>query len=127
MTSEDHFSRIDRWKTVLVLTAVMATLGAVWFSNQPAPTTESTWADVLAEAERGGYRLIDTENLRKLYEEEPRTVLLVDTRQEWEYVTGHIPESVNFSMEPTWWSRLRNRGPLETLLGADKERPIVFY
>jgi rhodanese-related sulfurtransferase len=51
----------------------------------------------------------------------------VDTRQEWEYRTGHIDGAVNFPMEPTGWARWRNRGPMETFLGPDKERGIVFY
>jgi len=51
----------------------------------------------------------------------------VDTRQEWEYRTGHIRGAVNFPMEPTWLSRWRKKNALAQLLGADKNRTIVFY
>ncbi|HEY5999551.1 MAG TPA: rhodanese-like domain-containing protein [bacterium] len=83
--------------------------------------------DVRAEAARGGYRLIDLAETRGLLERAAGRVLLVDTRQDWEYRTGHIPGAVNFPFEPTAWSRLKNRWALARALGADKERPLVFY
>ena len=54
-------------------------------------------------------------------------MLLVDTRQEWEYRSGHIRGALNFPLEPTWISRWRNKGALEKFLGPDKNRFIVFY
>jgi 3-mercaptopyruvate sulfurtransferase SseA len=82
---------------------------------------------VRAEAARGGYRLIDLAGLRERLERDPGRILLFDTRQDWEYRTGHIPGAINFSFEPTRWSRLKNRGALREALGADKSRPLVFY
>jgi rhodanese-related sulfurtransferase len=83
-------------------------------------------ADVRAEAVRGGYRLVDFVELRDRLEREPGRLLLVDTRQDWEYRTGHIPGSINFSFEPTRWARLKNRWALREALGADRTRPLVF-
>ena len=83
--------------------------------------------DVVAEAEIGGYRLISTEDLWKRYRENRDSLLLVDTRQGWEYRTGHIKGAVNFPMEPTWLSRWRKKGDLGRLLGEDKDRTLVFY
>ena len=83
--------------------------------------------EVVAEAENGGYRLISTDALWKLYGEERDGLLLVDTRQEWEYRAGHIAGAVNFPMEPTWMARWRKKGDLKQFLGDDKKRPIVFY
>ena len=82
---------------------------------------------VRAEALRGGYRLIDLGELRGRLEREPGRILLVDTRQDWEHRTGHIPGSINFSFEPTQWARLKNRWALREALGADQTRPVVFY
>ncbi len=113
--------------TILALMAVVLTLGVLWYSNRPVITKEATWEDVKAEAITGGYRLINTEELAKLYRQDSQKVLLVDTRQDWEYRTGHIPESVNFSMEPTAWARWRSQGPLAKFLGPDRDRTIVFY
>ncbi len=93
------------------------------FSAAGAPTME----DVRVEAVRGGYQLIDLGELRGMLKRGPGRILLVDTRQDWEYRTGHIPGSINFSFEPTRWSRLKNRWALKAALGADKSRPLVFY
>ena len=88
--------------------------------------TAATMAQVQKEAERGGYQLIATDELRDLIGRIPG-VLLVDTRQDWEYAAGHIEGAVNFPMEPTWLGRLTKRGELEQFLGPDKQRQIVFY
>jgi rhodanese-related sulfurtransferase len=53
--------------------------------------------------------------------------LLVDTRQDWEYRTGHIKNAVNFPIEPSAWGRWRAESPLAKFLGSDKDRIIVFY
>jgi len=111
----------------LALAAVMITVGALWITNRAVTPGVATMEDVQAEAKQGGYRLISTEELWERYQERPDNLLLVDTRQEWEYRTGHVQGALNFPMEPTWWSRWRKEGPLEAILGPDKERMIVFY
>ncbi len=115
-------------KTALIASlAVLITVGAVWFTNRPATPRQATWDDVLAEAKNGGYRLITTAELSERYQNDTKSILLVDTRQEWEYRTGHIEGALNFPMEPTWWSRWRKASALETFLGPDKDRSIIFY
>ncbi len=114
-------------KVVLALVAVAITAGTLWLSNCVVTLKEATWEDVLAEAKSGGYRLITTEELWEHYQKGPENLLLVDTRQEWEYRTGHIKSAVNFPIEPTWWSRWRKKGALEDFLGPDKDRFIAFY
>ena len=114
-------------KAVFALVAVAATIGIVWHSHRVLPAKEASWNDVRAEARQAGYRLITTDELFRQYDENPQSILLVDTRQEWEYRTGHIKGALNFPMEPTWLSRWRNKGALEKFLGPDKDRMIVFY
>ena len=114
-------------KISIGLLVIAITMGAIWHTHRVAPPKEANWDDVRAEARQGGYQLISTAELFKQYKENPRSVLLVDTRQEWEYRTGHIKGALNFPMEPTWLSRWRNKGTLETALGSDKNRLIVFY
>jgi len=113
--------------TLLALIAVVLTLGVLWHQHRTVFVPEATMAQVQAEAARGGYRLINTEELAKLYGQPPANFLLVDTRQDWEYRSGHIKGAVNFPMEPTWWSRFRSQGRLAALLGRDKDRLAVFY
>jgi 3-mercaptopyruvate sulfurtransferase SseA len=114
-------------KTVLALVAIAISAGYLWHANRVVTPKTATWNDVLAEAQQGGYRIIDTDALWESYQKDPETMLLVDTRQEWEYRTGHIKGALNFPIEPTWMSRWRNKGALEKFLGPDKNRFIVFY
>ena len=112
---------------LLFLTALLITVGSLLLASHAVTPKESAWEDVVAEAKKGGYRLIKAEELWKRYQEEPETILLVDTRQAWEYRSGHIEGAFFFSMEPTWWSRWRKQGALEQFLGPDKTKTIVFY
>jgi hypothetical protein len=112
---------------ILALLAVVMTAGALWFTSRAVIPKEATWDDVLAEAAAGGYKIITTEDLAKAYRKDSSALLLVDTRQEWEYRTGHMKGALNFPMEPTWWSRWRKAAPLESFLGPDRDRTIVFY
>ena len=114
-------------KTLLAFMAIAITAGALWFTNRSVIPKEATWEDVQAETKQGGYHIINTEELWKRYNNNPDRLLLVDTRQEWEYRTGHIKGAVKFPTEPTWWFRWRKRGALKEFLGPDKERFVVFY
>jgi len=116
------------WKRLwLPLLAVTVTVGALWFTNGAVTPKEPSWEDVVVEAGKGGYRLINTDELRQRYEKDPHGILLVDTRQEWEFAMGHIKGAANFPMEPTAWSRWWKKGELAETLGPDKNRFIVFY
>jgi hypothetical protein len=112
---------------IMTLTAVVAALSALWFTTGAVTPKEATWDDVLAEAKNGGYRIITTKELGAAYSTNANEFFLVDTRQEWEYRTGHISGAINFPMEPTWWSRWRKADALKELLGPDKDRKVVFY
>ena len=117
----------DGRKALLAIVAVAVTVGVLWNSNRSVIPKEAIWEDVVAEARQGGYQLIRTEELWNRWSKSPESVLLVDTRQEWEYRTGHMKGALNFPIEPTWLSRWRKKGELEKLIGPDKNRLIVFY
>ena len=106
---------------------ILITIGVMWFSNRAVTPKDATWEDVLSEARNGGYKLISTVELSEQYQNNPDKLLLIDTRQEWEYRTGHIKGALNFPIEPTWWSRRSKASALESLLGPDKDRMVVFY
>ncbi len=107
--------------------AVIITATAVWYAQRPIIPKQATWDDVLAEAEAGRYKIITTEALADRYRKNGFEMLLVDTRQDWEYRTEHIENAINFPMEPTWWARWRKANELEAFLGSDKDRGLVFY
>ena len=116
------------YRSIWVAFAAMAVVvGILWFTNRAVTPKEATWEDVLGEARQGGYGIIKTEELWDGYRKDPETMLLVDTRQGWEYRTGHIKGSVNFPMEPTAWSRWTKQSSLEAFLGPNRNRSIVFY
>ena len=114
-------------KIILALLTVSITAGALWFTHREVVPREVDWQTVQMEAQQGGYQIIDTNALWERYRLNPESLLLVDTRQEWEYRLGHIGGAENFPMEPTWLSRWRKKGALETSLGSDKGRFVVFY
>ena len=114
-------------KALLALAAIALTIGALWYTNRVVIPKKAIWNDVLNEARQGGYRLISTEELWERYRTKSKNLFLVDTRQEWEYRTGHIKGAVNFPMEPTRWSRWRKKDALGKLLGPNKDRFIFFY
>nr|MBF0223059.1 rhodanese-like domain-containing protein [Desulfobulbaceae bacterium] len=111
----------NSWRLILLL-CLAITVGLM------APKAfAADMEQVRQEAKQGGYRLITTNDLRDLIQQNSAGVLLVDTRQDWEYAAGHITGALNFSMEPTWLARLTRRGALEQFLGPDKHKHIVFY
>lgn len=116
-----------RTSFILAVTGVLITILTVWFVQRPAAPHQADWDDVTAEAEAGGYRIITTEELADRFREDASNMMLIDTRQEWEYRTGTIEGALNFSMEPAWWARWRKAGELEDFLGPDKERLLVFF
>jgi len=113
--------------TILALVAAALTLGVIWYLHRPIIAQEATWEDVKAEARNGGYRLITTEDLAARYRQDTQKLLLVDTRQDWEYRSGHIKGAVNFPIEPSAWGRWRSQEAMGKFLGPDKDRLIVFY
>jgi 3-mercaptopyruvate sulfurtransferase SseA len=116
------------WKGLwLPLLAIAVAVGALWFTNRAVTPQEPTWDDVVIEAKEGGYQLIDMDEVRQRYHADPRSMLLVDTRQDWEFAMGHIQGAINFPMEPTAWSRWRKKDQLAETLGPDKNRFLVFY
>ena len=116
-----------RLSSFVALAAVLITIVYVWHAQRVAVPAQVTWDEVVAEAETGGYRIITTEALAKIYNPSGSDPVLIDTRQEWEYRTGHIKGALNFSMEPTWWARRQKADDLAAFLGPDKERTLVFY
>lgn len=115
-------------RVILALISIGIALGYLGLTRPNLNPKVITWEGVLIDAQKAGYKVITTEELWGLsIEKGLKNPLLVDTRQDWEYRAGHIKGALNFPIEPTWWARWRKAGELKTLLGPDKDRPIVFY
>lgn len=114
-------------KLMLPLLIIILIGGALYATDRSVSPKESTWDDAVAEARDGGYKLISLDELKSRYEAAPENTLLIDTRQEWEFASGHILGAVNFPMEPTRWARWWKKTELAHALGPDKNRFIVFH
>ena len=107
---------------------IVHTLLCTFPSYSTALSPEQNGFDtVIQEAKKGGYNLINIDELWGIYQKQQSDLVLVDTRQEWEYLAGYIKGAKNFSMEPTWLARMTRRGALEQFLGPDKTKTFVFY
>ena len=113
---------------IMTLIAVMAALGALWFTNGAVTPKEATWDDVLAEAKNGGYRIITTKELGAAYiRRTPMSFFWWTPARSGSTAPGTSSGAINFPMEPTWWSRWRKADALKELLGPDKDRKVIFY
>jgi phage shock protein E len=85
------------------------------------------WTKAQAQAEKEGYRLIDSQGLERLLAKE--NPVLVDVRPKYEYTAGHIACAVNLDFDPGDQHALapEKREALIAMLGWDKKRPAVIY
>ncbi len=131
LMNRNHFA--NRFKALAVslflLSSAWPALAAPQGSVvQAAEETSPLFTQAQRSADRDGYTLITTPELRRLMDENP-DVLLVDVRFSYEFVSGHMPEAVSLPVD------LRDRGDLpperrQAMLdtfGPDKDRPIVIY
>jgi len=109
----------------LVLWAVT---GTVWAADKELQN-EKIAVKFEREVERGGYKVITTQEL-KVWLDEKKDVLVVDTMPADSFRKQHIPGAVNFEIqrhpELTEMSD-KMKKDFEKLLGSDKNRTIVFY
>ncbi len=96
---------------------------------QAQPQGESTRDRVLAEAKKGGYQLISLQDLEREYRQDPGSLFLIDTRQEWAYQMQHITGATFLSATPTWWYQYspRARSDIRKILGSVSNKKVVFY
>ncbi len=91
--------------------------------------TEKTAANLAKEMDRGGYKLVTTDEL-KAWLDQKKNMLIVDTMPfEDSYKKHHIPGAVNFDFPKEEVKSLdaKTKAAFEKLLGPNKDRLIVFY
>jgi len=91
--------------------------------------TEKVAVTFAGEVERGGYKIVATQEL-KGWLDQKKSVLIVDTMPyEDSYKKQHIPGAVNMEFPIPEMTRLddKTKAALEKLLDPDKNRLIVFY
>jgi len=91
--------------------------------------TEKIAVNFAREAERGGYKIVSTEEL-KGWIDQKKDMLIVDTMPyEDSYKKQHVPSAVQFEFPIPEVANLddKTRAAYEKLLGTNKDRLIVIY
>jgi len=91
--------------------------------------TEKIAVTFYKEVVRGGYKVVPTEEL-KSWIDQKKPMLIIDTMPyEDSYKKNHIPGAVNFVFPIPEVTSLDDakKAEFEKLLGADKDRMLVFY
>jgi len=111
---------------VFVLSLASAALAALGPSELDTEKIAVTFA---AEVERGKYKVVATQELKKWIDEK-KPMLLVDTMPfEASYKKNHIPGAVQIEFPIPEMEKIddKTKTALKKLLGTDKNRLIVFY
>ncbi len=91
--------------------------------------TEKIAVTLVAEVERGGYKIVATQELKKWIDEK-KPMLIVDTMPfEASYKKQHVPGAVQMEFPIPEMTSIddKTKDALIKLLGPDKDRLIVFY
>lgn len=86
------------------------------------------WAQQQALAQRDGYRLLRPAQLKALYDQKAKMVVL-DARTVYEYRAGHLPQARNleFHMGHAHGLDQAMRQKLRSILGPDSKARVVIY
>ena len=116
-------------KTIFIAAlSVALVIGILWFTNRAVTPKAATWEDVLQEAKLGDYRIIKTEEISGP----------VSKKSAGPYAGGYsarmgisnrTPQrgGQSFPWSPRPGPAWRKQKEMETFLGTDKNRFIVFY
>ena len=90
--------------------------------------TEKGAVTFAREVERGGYKVVTTQELKKWIDEK-KDMLIVDNNPYDVFKKQHYPGAAHFELPRPEMTTLddKTRAGLEKVLGPDKNRVIVFY
>ena len=93
-----------------------------------ASDEEIWWDSAINDAQKDGYKLIDTKDLEALLRCDT-DVLVLDVRADYEFESGRLPKSSN--MEFDLGDRMglddAKRAAFKELIGPNKKRQLVIY
>lgn len=130
------FKRCASLSTVIAVVFLISSPAYSFFENkfEKEVDAEKQAVKLTREVQRGGYDVITTAELKQ-WLDEGRDMLIVDTMPfEESYKKAHIPGAVQFLFpipDMNVWNDNETDGKtqeeFESLLGPDKDRPIVVY
>ena len=104
-------------------------LALCFFIHPVLAGDDEIWmSSAIREAERDGYKLLDTKGLEKLMDSGTE-MLIIDARADYEFEGGHIPGSTNLEFDLGDRTELseNKQAALAELAGPDKKRIMVLY
>jgi rhodanese-related sulfurtransferase len=116
------------WLVCIGLIVGVATNGLAQWSAKELET-EKLAVNLVREVERGGYKIVSTEEL-KSWIDQKKDMLIVDTMPyEDSYKKQHVPGAVQFEFPIPEVTKLddKTKAAFEKLLGTNKNRLIVIY
>jgi len=116
------------WLVCICLIVGVATNGLAQWSAKELET-EKLAVNLVREVERGGYKIVSTEEL-KSWIDQKKDMLIVDTMPyEDSYKKQHVPGAVQFEFPIPEVTKLddKTKAAFEKLLGTNKNRLIVIY
>ena len=120
------------WMCVLAVCFLLGVTGNAFAAlgwGEKELAAEKSAVTLARETERGGYKLVTTEEL-KGWIDKKKAMLVVDTMPyEESYKKQHVPGAVQMEFPIPEMTSLdaAKKAALEKLLGPDKDRLIVFY
>jgi rhodanese-related sulfurtransferase len=114
---------------LMALFALLVVVPNVFAFGVKELETEKSAVTFCREVERGGYKVVSTEELKK-WMDEKKSMLIVDTMPyEDSYKKNHIPgaRQMEFPIPEMKSIDDKTKAELVKLLGLDKNRLIVFY
>ena len=121
-------STVLMWLFCMGLIVGLATNGLAQWGGKEIET-EKTAVNFAKEVERGGYKIVSTEEL-KGWIDQKKDMLIVDTMPyEDSYKKQHVPGAVQFEFPKEEVTKLddKTKAVFEKLLGPNKDRLIVIY
>ena len=115
-------------KKTVIPSSILILLVLVFVSPSWSKENPVWWPSALAEAQKDGYALTTPEEIQSLYAS-ATNYIIVDVRPDYEFKTGHLPESKNFEIDLGDRLELKPQkaDAYKRVLGADKNRVIVIY
>ncbi|RQD67060.1 MAG: hypothetical protein D5R98_01270 [Desulfonatronovibrio sp. MSAO_Bac4] len=115
-------------KIFFPLSFLMALALLIFIQPAHAERTAGWWDHAQSVAQREGYKVITTDELKKLYREQQDFTIL-DNRYTYELSSGYLPDATNVTFDLSHMQSLpaEKRAELAEALGPDKDRIIITY
>jgi thiosulfate/3-mercaptopyruvate sulfurtransferase len=120
----------------LIIFVLVTTTSAMAFGNKFEKEVEKEKGAVklVREVLKGGYDVVTVDELKKWMDQGEKMIVVDTMPYEKSYKKAHLPSAVSFVFpisEMKAWNEnqtsLKSQNDYESMLGKDKEKPVVIY